>query len=361
MRGKKNKYHPYYVGRRSARMRVLAGIGTCLMLLAATWCIAFAVFMMLDIRTQASNERPVVPVLGARPQAPPQTQYESYKEAHYNEETAPSSVEAASWIQIIPPREDSYITEKYYIPVYLYADSPPPPIPEKYTVLSFYIHDNADLYAAFQYARPDLDTETVIWKVNVSLHMPFYSQIQVNHQPNPHLITPAYRLPPGFSPPELVSVNHDKCRHLATPATVAAFHEMRASAQEAGFELTVVSAYRSATRQKELWVRGGRRDGRVARPYHSEHQTGRALDLWESGGLLDAQGSSSTGRWVEANAYRYGFLVRYRAEITHITGYIHEPWHITYVGIGVSMYMHYNNLLSLEEFAGRNLGTAFPH
>jgi D-alanyl-D-alanine carboxypeptidase len=120
--------------------------------------------------------------------------------------------------------------------------------------------------------------------------------------------------------------------------------------------LSITSAFRTAERQRQLFSRNGYRDGAIARPYHSEHQTGRALDLWGPGGLLDARGPSPTGLWVADNAHYYGFIIRYRAETTHITGYIHEPWHITYVGTAISMYMFENNILSLEEFVGRNPG-----
>jgi hypothetical protein len=296
------------------------------------------------------------------------------------EEPVPEPViEPVSWIQIIPsegefdvmyayiPQEDEEILPptqpvSYYIstPAALYIPDALP-IPEAYLSLPFYIRENSALYAAFWQQRPDLCVETVIWKVNASVHVPFYSQIRVNYQPNPLFITPTYRLPYGFSPAILVPVNHDDCPLRATPEAVAAFHRLRGAARAAGFDLAVTSAYRTAARQSQLWINGGRRDGRVARPYHSEHQTGRALDLWgPGGGLLDANGPSPTGRWVADNVHEHGFVVRYRAETTHITGYIHEPWHITYVSEPISIYMLENGILSLEEFVGRNPGASLP-
>ncbi|MCL1884716.1 MAG: M15 family metallopeptidase [Defluviitaleaceae bacterium] len=369
MRGK-NRYHPYYVGRRSARLRFLAGIGTCLMLISAAGCVAFAIYMMLDttrVQTNASPDTGAVFV------------YADSLTDSLTEETpdifAEPIVEAVSWIHVMPPREELFIPEEelygalppieeQIIPVPtpepIIHEAPAPYIPMVYTFLPFYIPENTGIYAEFRRDRPDLDTETIIWMVNSFVHLPFYSYVQTNYQPNPLFITPAFRLPYGFTPPELVPVNHEDCHLRATPEAVAAFREMRATAHSAGFYLSVTSAFRTAARQLEIWVNGGRRDGRVARPYHSEHQTGRALDLWGPGGLLDANGPSPTGRWVADNAHLYGFIIRYRAETTHITGYIHEPWHITFVGREISMYMYANNILSLEEFNGRNPGVALP-
>lgn len=212
------------------------------------------------------------------------------------------------------------------------------------------------LYRHFSNQRPDLSYETIVWMVNVNLHLPFYSHITVNHDENPLLVSPQFRLPDGFNPPELVPVNNADCFLRATPETVYAFRQFRAAGYAAGFPISATSAFRAAARQQELWARQNFRDGAVARPYHSEHQTGRAIDLWGPGGLLDARGPSATGLWVAENAHYHGFIIRYRAETTHITGYIYEPWHITYVGKEIAMYMHENNILSLEEFVGRNPG-----
>jgi len=239
---------------------------------------------------------------------------------------------------------------------------PPPPMPEPhppteshFSAFSFYIPENAYLYAYFQNRNPNMPAETVVWKVNAHLHLPFYYYIHVNNHPNPLLINPFYRLPPGFAPSTLVPVNNSDCTLRATPETVTAFRALRTSASKSGFNLSVVSAFRTAARQAQLFSARNYVDGVVARPYHSEHQTGRALDLWGPGssGLLDAGRPSPTGRWVAANAHYYGFIIRYRADTTHITGFIHEPWHITYVTVEISMYMHENNILSLEEFVAR--------
>lgn len=224
--------------------------------------------------------------------------------------------------------------------------------------IPFYIAEKAQDYLEFHSQNPNKDPETVVWKVNAFLHVPKYSYIRFNNDQAPLLVNPSKRIPYGFSPAVLVPVYDGNPNLLGTPETAEAFRRLRASAIQAGLDLAIVSAYRSAERQRYLWERQGRADGVVARPYHSEHQTGRALDLWGPGpsGLLDAGGGplSPTGQWVRENAHNYGFIVRYTEENTHITGFISEPWHITYVTLEISQYIHRNNLSSLEEFVARN-------
>jgi len=258
------------------------------------------------------------------------------------------------YVQYVPEPQMQLLSIE---PINLPLPIPPPPMPSPpqtpFSAFSFYIPENAHLYAYFQYSNPTLTAETVVWKVNAHLHLPFYYDIRTNYNPNPLLVNPFYRLPQGFSPYPLVPVNNSNCFLRATPETVAAFRALRTTARQNGFDLSVTSAFRTAARQAALFSARNYVDGVVARPYHSEHQTGRALDLWGPGGLLDARGPSPTGTWVAANAHYYGFIIRYRAETTHITGFIYEPWHITYVGIDISMYMHDNTILSLEEFVAR--------
>ena len=347
------------------------------MLIAAIACVFFAIHIVVESRLPAQARPAPMSVLDAMVESALHEETPvSNESADLKQEPMAEPPEAeVSWINIIPIEEleemyEQYIaileeheymlphhgTDFFVTPSALYVSSSA--IPQMYTLLPFYISENSYFYAAFWQTRPYLHIEDVIWKVNASVHVPFYSQIRMNHQPNPLFITPTYRLPYGFMPDILVPVNSDECILRATPETVAAFRSLRSSARQNGLDLAVTSAFRSAARQAELWEGGGRRGGRVARPYHSEHQTGRALDLWGPGGLLDSSGPSRTGIWVAANVHYHGFIIRYRPETTHITGYIHEPWHITYVGVEISMYMYTNNIISLEEFVGRNPGAA---
>lgn len=84
----------------------------------------------------------------------------------------------------------------------------------------------------------------------------------------------------------------------------------------------------------------------VALPGTSEHQTGLAVDI-------NADGIHSAGRevyrWLDQNAYRYGFILRYPSDKTGITGISNEPWHYRYVGVTAAAEIRRQNLC-LEEY-----------
>jgi D-alanyl-D-alanine carboxypeptidase len=117
---------------------------------------------------------------------------------------------------------------------------------------------------------------------------------------------------------------------------------MTKAASKAGAPITVRSAYRSyATQQSTFkhWVRvnGKERALRVsARPGHSEHQLGTALDFNTKGARtapwVGDWGTTTSGAWMKKNAWKYGFVMSYPAGRTKETCYGYEPWHYRYVG-----------------------------
>jgi D-alanyl-D-alanine carboxypeptidase len=92
----------------------------------------------------------------------------------------------------------------------------------------------------------------------------------------------------------------------------------------------------------------------AARPGHSEHQTGLAMDVstTQLGCRIGAFGSSKASKWIASNAWQYGFIVRYPYGKTAITGYVWEPWHLRYVGIELATDMRANKITTLEEYFG---------
>jgi D-alanyl-D-alanine carboxypeptidase len=99
-----------------------------------------------------------------------------------------------------------------------------------------------------------------------------------------------------------------------------------------------VPSFASQTRTYNGYVNSLGRDAadqQSARPGFSEHQTGLATDVaaCDSGcGAIESFGGTRQGAWVAANAWRFGFIVRYESGYTSITGYEAEPWHLRYIG-----------------------------
>lgn len=139
----------------------------------------------------------------------------------------------------------------------------------------------------------------------------------------------------------------------------AAFQEMAAEATLSGYTLIAFSTYRSFDYQTKLYDRYVTNDGQAAadrysaRPGYSEHQTGLAFDIgeqhFEQHFARESFGETEAGKWVAANAHKYGFIMRYPNKSEKITGYMYEPWHFRYIGKELALQVYEANV-TLEEF-----------
>jgi D-alanyl-D-alanine carboxypeptidase len=169
--------------------------------------------------------------------------------------------------------------------------------------------------------------------------------------------------PKTYSPPDIVTVpvahnNPAQMRKVAADALVAMF----AAGKNAGAgSMQVQSSWRPYSTQVSVyngWVASlGKQqaDRQSARPGYSEHQTGLAVDISPVPlrcALAACFGTTSQGKWLAANAWKYGYLLRYPADKTKITGYEYEPWHFRYIGVALSTEMHKEGVKTLEEFFG---------
>lgn len=136
-----------------------------------------------------------------------------------------------------------------------------------------------------------------------------------------------------------------------------ALSQLIAAAKAEKLSLQPLSGYRSYATQVSVYNKEVANYGQTvadsesAKPGTSEHQTGFAVDMGGGGcGIEDCFGKTAEGKWLAANAYKYGFIIRYIPGKEDITGYRPEPWHIRYIGTELSNEMHNENIITLEEF-----------
>jgi D-alanyl-D-alanine carboxypeptidase len=139
--------------------------------------------------------------------------------------------------------------------------------------------------------------------------------------------------PCAFDPGEtLVRIDGDGAlapdgAHRVDPSVVEPLGRLIAAARAAGYRLRVESAYRSYEEQVEVF-RTTKQVGRAARPGHSEHELGTAVDL-------DLPTKKAIA-WLAEHATDHGFVVSYPPDKHRITGYRPEPWHVRFVGDDVA-------------------------
>ena len=153
-----------------------------------------------------------------------------------------------------------------------------------------------------------------------------------------------FRVARSYVPPGLVSTANAGTNggYRVRRLVIADLRAMVSAARRAGVALRVTSAYRSYGAQQALYrhfvallgaAAGARR---AARPGHSEHQLGTALDLANRPGAY---------AWIARNAWRYGFVVSYPPGKRTVSCYRSEPWHVRYVGRSRAAAIHASGLV----------------
>lgn len=143
------------------------------------------------------------------------------------------------------------------------------------------------------------------------------------------------------------------------PEVIEAYQEMFQDGAAEGLDFILVSDFRTYDYQAQLYDNYVARDGQEAadqysaKPGHSEHQTGLAIDVGSSDSAPDMRwefGDTPEFQWMKDVAHEYGFIIRYLEGKEDITGYMYEPWHLRYVGDEAPAI--YESGLTLEEYLG---------
>lgn len=159
------------------------------------------------------------------------------------------------------------------------------------------------------------------------------------------LVNAKHPMAEGYTP-ELSEVeNH----YYFDSRAAGKLQEMLAAGRKEGLDFWICSAYRTIEKQTELYNNKVSRleaEGLshqealteaktvVAYPGTSEHNLGLAVDIVAKSYQLldDKQAETAEAKWLKANCWRYGFILRYPTDKTEETGIIFEPWHYRYVG-----------------------------
>jgi len=123
-------------------------------------------------------------------------------------------------------------------------------------------------------------------------------------------------------------------------AAQPALEAFLAAAAAAGHGVTLGESFRTYATQRMVWERKLTELGLAARPGHSEHELGLAVDLAYAPSAQD---------WLEAHAWEHGFVLSYPKDAERATGFRWEPWHFRYTGTAVARLLHERPGTSLEE------------
>jgi len=163
------------------------------------------------------------------------------------------------------------------------------------------------------------------------------------------LVNKTYKLPSTYAPKDLVKASNAGIRrgenYYLRNILINDLKNMITDSKADGIDLSIVSAYRSYQTQVDTynyWLSKNNNDVAYvdtfsARPGHSQHQLGTAIDF-SSNEIGDRLGeefaNTKASAWLVKNAYKYGFVISFPKGYEPTTGYKFESWHYRYIGVG---------------------------
>jgi len=224
-----------------------------------------------------------------------------------------------------------------------------------------YLEENESRYEAYRALNPGLPYDMVIAYVNANVDKGCYNDISMaeNLESMSVLVNKNFSLPSNYKPRDLVLIDSS---HRIRSEAAKQFLKMKADLAALGYKIYVMSAYRTYSTQTSKYYSAVKSygtesaDQQYARPGHSEHQTGLAVDIVQKTTVKSmTQARFEETRefaWLKENAYKYGFILRYPEEYTNIHGFMYEPWHWRYVGADIATAMYNDGIIMLEEYYG---------
>ena len=225
--------------------------------------------------------------------------------------------------------------------------------------IKYFDMNKLDRYIKYKNNNTKLSDEQIIKNVNMNLDKEKYIDIQeaINKNTEEILVNKYYYLDENYIPNDLEELNLEYSREGMKLVNIAkkAFEKLHKEAKKDNMNIIVMSSYRSYEYQETLYNNYVKKDGKEnadtysARPGFSEHQTGLAVDVYNQKTSYTEFENTKEFTWMQNNAYKYGFILRFPKDKENETGYQYESWHYRYVGIDIAKYIHDKNI-TLEEY-----------
>lgn len=231
----------------------------------------------------------------------------------------------------------------------------------KLTNQKYFIEKNLKKYLDYK-KNNNKSISDVIAIVNVGADNDWYTKTKkTNIELKELMLTNKfYHLDKSYNSDNMVKVSNTYSYgedQMLTKETFDAFKDMWKSAKSENLTLIINSSFRSYEDQEEVYnfykSTKGEEDADLiaAHPGFSEHQTGMAIDIQTYKSSAKTFENFDEFKWLEKNAYKYGFILRYPKDKEYITGYEYESWHWRYVGKEAAKYIQENKITFDEYYA----------
>lgn len=225
---------------------------------------------------------------------------------------------------------------------------------EKYFIFS-YLND----YLAYKKKNNKLDYKKIVSIINTKTNIDWFdNEYKTDTSKNElMLVNRLYGLEKTYEPGDIIDIptKYAYTGKKISKSILDNIIDLISAGSQAGYTFVVSDGYRSYSEQESIYnnfvsVYGSSgADELVAKPGHSEYQTGISFDLKPYNKVIDDVKTNEEYLWLKDNAYKYGFIFRFEEEHKDITQFPTSSWRLRYVGESAASLI-YSEKISFEEY-----------
>ena len=223
----------------------------------------------------------------------------------------------------------------------------------------YFLFKNFDSYLEYKRSHLDYDYSKIVAIINTKANIDWLDEENITDTSKKELmlVNRLYGLSKDYEVEDVVNVPV-KYAYSGKKLSNILMEDLTALCDDAstnGYTLVVSDGYRSYKDQEKLYNSYASSNGIneadkiVARPGHSEYETGLSFDLVPYNKSYDSPKSSEEYIWLRDNSYKYGFIFRFDADKEYLTGFKEYTWRLRYVGREAASVI-YNEKICFEEY-----------
>lgn len=223
----------------------------------------------------------------------------------------------------------------------------------------YFIYSKMNEYLEYKEKNKKKEYNKIVQLVNVEMHIDWLdNQKETDTSKNElMLVNRIYGLSEDFVPSDLVDVptQYAYSGKKLSESVLNKVIELINAAKEVNYTFVIADGYRSYADQKDIYDSYSNyygiseTDTFVARPGHSEYQTGMTFDLKPYNKVIDDVSTNEEYLWLRDNAHKFGFIFRFNKEHEALTGFPSANWRLRYVGEDAATII-YNEGICFEEY-----------
>ena len=225
----------------------------------------------------------------------------------------------------------------------------------------YFIFNNLNSYLEYKRTNKNEDNKRIVAIINTEANIDWLDN-EKNTDTSKNelmLVNRLYGLSSDYVPSDIVDVpvKYAYSGSKISNSILDKIEELIESGRENNYNFVVSGGYRSYADQEKMYNTYVNRSGRieadkeVARPGHSEYQTGLTFDLLPYNKVLDNPTISEEYLWLKDNAYKYGFIFRLESDKEYLTQFKASTWKLRYVGESAASLIHSEDICFEEYYA----------